>query len=249
MTEDMPESTSLAEWVEQLHSPETRRTARQRLVAARAVNALIDSLGSYNESVVWAAVVSLGELRAAEAVEPLVGLLERGVLEVAVVDSLRQITGKDLGRDPRRWRASLGAAASQPAFDVGRCMARTAEYLGVPASRSGSSYVFRLPLTDGRSQRVAVSFDRHDAQDRELVVLYSECGPANPKVYEAALRRNLSMPFGAFAIRDLDGRPNLVVVETVSADAVTPDSLAAKIEQIATQADEVERQLTKQDRR
>ena len=64
--------------VEQLADPRTRRAARHKLVSARAVGPLLECLASYNESVVWAAVESLGELRAPEAAAPLVELLSRG---------------------------------------------------------------------------------------------------------------------------------------------------------------------------
>ena len=83
----------------------------------------------------------------------------------------------------------------------------------------------------------------------ELVVIYSECGPANPKYYERVLRKNLGIPAGAFAIRDIGGKPNFVMVDTVLAGMVTPSVLARKIENIASRADIVEKSLTKEDRR
>ncbi|HBO44284.1 MAG TPA: hypothetical protein DD670_10205 [Planctomycetaceae bacterium] len=239
----------VTQWVEQLHWPQTRRVARQKLVAARAVDCLLDCLQSTNESVVWAAVVSLGELRAPEAVEPLIDLLERGVLEMDVGESLAQITGKNAGTDARQWRSVLGSTAVANTLNVADCVSRTADYLGVEAVGSGESYRFKLPLPDGRAQKVALFFGRCDGEGHELVVIYSECGPASPKYYESVLRKNLSMPFGAFAVRDIDGTPNFVVVDTMAAAATTPGMLARKIEQIAAQADQVEKQLTQEDRR
>jgi len=249
MTENTPQSTSTAEWVKQLYEPQTRRSARQKLIAARAVGPLLECLESHNSSVVWAGVVSLGELGVIEATEPLIELLERGKLAMDVADALARITGQDLGTDPRAWRKVLGAPSPPPGLDVARCVAQTADYLGVKPTGSNGTYVFQLSLADGRKQKVAVFFDRHDAQERELVVLYSECGPANSKYYETVLRKNISMPFGAFAIRDVDGSPNFVIVETMAAGAVTPGILATKIEQIAARADQVEKQLTQEDRR
>ncbi|HLA85981.1 MAG TPA: hypothetical protein VJL29_14410 [Thermoguttaceae bacterium] len=248
MMENSPESASTTEWVEQLYAPETRRAARQKLVAARAVEPLVACLDSPNQSVVWAAVVSLGELRAAEATERLVALLERGVLEWDVCGALVRITGEDLGTDPRRWRKSLGTRPKASSFDAAECIAQTSEFLGVKANASGGgTHVFQLSTAEGRTQKVAVLFDRRDARLGELVVIYSECGPANPKHYETLLRKNLGMPFGAFAIRDLDGQANLIIVETMAAASVTPGVLAGKIEQIAARADQVENQLTRQD--
>ncbi len=251
MVNDSAHSAEFSELIRQLHSPQTRRSARQRLVAARAVEPLLECLGSSNESVVWAAVESLGVLRADEAVEPLVELLGRGVLVLDVCEALTRITGQYLGADVDRWREWLGGSGeTAPAeLDVADCVARTGEYLGVKPAGSGKSYQFMLSLPNDRNQTVAVYFGREDAKGDELVVIYSECGPANPKFYEAVLRKNLGIPAGAFAIRDIDGVPNFVIVDTMVADAVTPSALAKKIENIASRADIVEKSLTKQDQR
>ncbi|MCX7427009.1 MAG: hypothetical protein NTW96_15465 [Planctomycetia bacterium] len=246
---DANPATDAADLVEQLGHPQTRRAARQKLVAARAVGPLLECLDSRNESVVWAAVQSLGELRAKEAVEPLVGLLDRGTLVFDVCEALLQITGSNFGTDVKRWRESLKSAADPAKLDVAECVARTADYLGVKPTGSGTSYQFQLPLPEGRSQKVAVYFGRQDAEGHELVVIYSECGPANPKYYETVLRKNLSIPVGAFAIRDIDGQANFVMVDTMMAASADPGALARKIEGMATRADSVEMSLTKEDRR
>jgi hypothetical protein len=246
---DADPATDAADLVEQLGHPQTRRAARQKLVAARAVGPLLECLDSRNESVVWAAVQSLGELRAKEAVEPLVGLLDRGTLVFDVCEALLQITGSNFGADVKRWRESLESAADPAKLDVAECVARTADYLGVKPTGSGTSYQFQLPLPEGRSQKVAVYFGRQDAEGHELVVIYSECGPANPKYYETVLRKNLSIPVGAFAIRDIDGQANFVMVDTMMAASADPGALARKIEGMATRADSVEMSLTKEDRR
>lgn len=246
---DADPATDAADLVEQLGHPQTRRAARQKLVAARAVGPLLECLDSRNESVVWAAVQSLGELRAKEAVEPLVGLLDRGTLVFDVCEALLQITGSNFGADVKRWRESLESAADPAKLDVAECVARTADYLGVKPTGSGTSYQFQLPLPEGRYQKVAVYFGRQDAEGHELVVIYSECGPANPKYYETVLRKNLSIPVGAFAIRDIDGQANFVMVDTMTAASADPGALARKIEGMATRADSVEMSLTKEDRR
>jgi len=235
--------------VRQLRDPQTRRAARQGLVALGAVGPLLECLDDPNESVVWAAVASLGQLRSPEAVEPLLRLLERGVLVFDVCESLVQITGRDLGTDAKRWRAALASSSGSPPLDVARCVTQTAEFLGTKPTGSGDAYRFQLALADGRQQKVAVYFNRPDSDGRELVVIYSECGPANPRHYEAVLRKNLSLPAGAFAIRDVDGIPHFVMVDAMVAGSVTPGALARKIEQIAVQADRVEKTLTQEDRR
>jgi len=245
------QAAEFRELIAQLHEPRTRRRARQKLVAARAVEPLLECLESTNESVVWAAVQSLGELRAAEAVEPLVALMERGVLVLDVSEALAKITGNRFGTHATRWREWLGSPnkTRAPQMDVQECVRRTGGYLGVEPTGSGNSFRFKFSLLGERAQTVAVYFGREDAEGEELLVIYSECGPADARYYEAVLRKNMSIPAGAFAIRDVGGKPNFVMVDTMLADTVTPDALARKIENIAARADIVEKSLTREDKR
>lgn len=240
----------MAVWVRELHDPSTRRTARRNLIHAKAVGPLLECLESPNESVVWSAVESLGELRAEEAIEPLIALLEQGILILDVCEALTLITGKDFGADVSRWKKALGDGTKlAQGLDVVDCIKRTSEFLGVQPSGSGETYTFKLSVPGNRTQRVAVFFGKEDAEGDELVVIYSECGPANPKYYEVLLRKNMTIPAGAFAVRDVGGEPQIVMVETMLAASITPGTLAKRIENIAARADSVEKSLTKEDKR
>ncbi len=239
------------QWVRELGDPWSRRAARQRLVSARAVEPLLACLDSPNESVVWAAVESLGELRAQAAVEPLIGLLERGRLTIDVCEALKLITGQDFGADVpawQRWRQKSGNTPA-PAYNFEQCVGQAAAYLGAEPSGSGNSVRFKLSLPDGREQKVAVYLRADNNKGDDLLVIYSECGPAQSKYYEAVLRKNLAIPSGAFAIRDVDGQPNFVMVDTMLAASVTPSALAKHIENIASRADMVEKAIAKEDTR
>jgi len=248
---DSDKAAEYRELVQQLHEPWSRRAARQRLVAARAVGPLLECLDSTNESVVWAAVESLKELRAAEAAGPLIDLLERGRLTLDVSEALTAVTGQDFGTDLKHWRQWLDSSQAGKLVPLSAedCVRRAGDYLGAEPAGSGKAFRFKLSLADGRSQKVAVYFGREDAEGEELVLIYSECGPAKEKYYEAVLRKNMGIPAGAFAIRDVDGEPNFVMVDTMIAATVTPSALAKKIENIAARADSVEKGLTQEDRR
>ncbi len=251
----LPEA-EIAQLIDQLHEPWSRRAARRKLIAARAIGPLMKCLTSRNESVVWAAIQAIGELRAAEAVGPLIELLDAGTLTLDVTETLRAITGHDFETDAacwRRWSAAQGGAEPAP-FDVAQCVRHTADFLGAKASGSGNAYRFKLSLPNGRTQKVVVRFGRENSARKndaasELVVIYSECGPAKSKYYETVLRKNLTIPSGAFAVRDIDGEPHFVMVDTMYAASVTAGTLAKKIEDIAIKADAVEKSLTKEDRR
>jgi len=253
---DSSEAAEYRDLVRQLEEPWSRRAARKKLVAARAVGPLVECLESGKESVVWAAIQSLGELRAKEAVGPLIELLQEGTLTLDVAQALTMITGEYFGADVKKWRVWMGGPVAKspspggpPHVDLAECIRRTGEYLGVEPSGSEKSYRFKLEVAEGRTQKIAVFFGREDDDGDELIVIYSECGPAKPKFYEAVLRKNMSIPAGAFAVRDIGGKPHFVMVDTMLVATVTPGALAKHIENIAARADKVEKALTKEDRR
>jgi len=238
--------------IERLVDPSARRAARQELVRLRAVEGLIECLASPNESVVWAAVQSLGELRATEALPRLVELLERDVLTTYTLEALQEISGQEFAADPRKWREWLGrgpatsAALRKPA-DLAELVRGAGELLGAAPQGLGRSFTFRLSQPDGRGQLVRVHSTR--TGEEELVVVYSECGPAQPKHFEAVLRKNAQLPVGAFGIRDVDGAAAFVLVETLPAERLSAPRLARTVERIAGRADTVEKSLAPEDKR
>ena len=239
--------------IDRLVDPSARRAARQELVRLRAVEGLIECLASPNESVVWAAVQSLGELRAPEALPRLVELLERDVLTTYTLEALQEISGQEFAADSRKWREWLGrgpataAVASEKPADLAELVRGAGELLGAAPQGLGRSFTFRLSQPDGRGQLVRIHSTR--TGEEELVVVYSECGPAQPKHFEVVLRKNAQLPVGAFGIRDVDGAPAFVLVETLPAERLSAQRLARTIERIAARADTVEKSLTPEDER
>ena len=157
---DSRQASEFDSLVEQLLDPSTRRIARQKLVAARAVDALLKCLESTNESVVWAAVQSLEELRATEAVGPLVEMLARGVLVVDVTEALTRITGQDFGTNVAQWQKWLESSGEAGAarLNAAECVRRTGEYLGPDPQASGNPYRFKPSRSGDRTHTVAALF-------------------------------------------------------------------------------------------
>ncbi|MEK6235955.1 MAG: hypothetical protein N2C14_14705 [Planctomycetales bacterium] len=256
----------IQQWVHQLINYRTRRDARRKLVEAKAIPALIEALKSPNESVAWAAVASLQELRAREAVGGLIDLLERGVLPTDATDALEDISGEKFALDVGAWRAwdRTGSAAAgrraagggdgssdatAPAEPLTRdeLIRQSAEILEVEPTGAGDSREFHLDVPGDRKQRVTVHFGNQDEDGDELVVVYSPCCPADSKYYEASLRMNLTLPAGALAIRDVDDVPTLVMVDVFLAATLHPWQLAKSITYIAERADKLEQRVTGQD--
>lgn len=243
----MTSTVEVDQLIEELISPRTRWAARRKLVELQAVEPLVDCLKSPRESVRWAAVQSLGELRAEIAVEPLVEMLERGELTLDVVDALQNITGEEHGTDAKRWRHYLANHQKTSKPSLAECVEQAAELLGVSPEAKGNAFRLTLQLPDDRQQKVWVQeYDRADAED--LIIIYSECAPADPKHYEAILKRNLTLPGPAFALREIEGTLTLVLVHTLHGYALSARQLAKSIAAVAARADHVEKGSSNEDR-
>ena len=83
----------------------------------------------------------------------------------------------------------------------------------------------------------------HSASER-LLMIYSVCCPAEAGYYEAALRVNSGMLHGAVAIRDIDGVPHFVTVDTYPRGTVNSEEVRRSVWEVGIHADDIERQLT-----
>ena len=246
---------NLKQWVDDLSDFDKRRQARQNLISAGAVDTLVACLRSENESVAWAAVQSLAEMKAQKAVEPLISMLELDILPYDVAEALMRITGCNYGISGSRWRAWFDETHQTVAevipenevFSVDACVKETSELLGVTPDGGGNAYQFLLSLPSSRTQKVRVKFGQRDSTGNELVLIFSDCGPALPRHYERALRINVKLPSGAIGILDIEGEPHFVMMDALLASTIHPRQLAVSIETIAARADKMEQIMTNQD--
>jgi serine/threonine protein kinase len=118
---------------------------------------------------------------------------------------------------------------------------------GIAWTRSGDSYTLVRSLSGDRSQTVFIEPSDHAFGDR-LLLFYSVCGPAQQDYFEQALRLNSEMLHGSLAIREIDGEPHFVVVDTYPRSTVDPEEIRRTVFDIAQNADQVEQRLTGLDR-
>ena len=111
---------------------------------------------------------------------------------------------------------------------------------------NGERYVIDRELPSGRNQKVFLEPSDHEVGDR-LLLFYSICCLADASYYEQALRLNSEMLHGSLAIREYQGVPHFVVVNTYPRSTVDPEEIHATILEIAERADHVEHLLTGQD--
>lgn len=109
-----------------------------------------------------------------------------------------------------------------------------------------SRFRVELTLKNQRTQTVFVENSDHGAGDR-LLLIYSVCCEATPGFYEEALRLNAVVHHGGLAIRDIEGRPYFVMIDTYPRGTVSGEEIRRSVLEIGTHADDVERLLTGKD--
>lgn len=247
------------ELVAGLRSFRTRKESMDRLIdrGQEAVAALLEVLDGRSEGMRWAAMRCLGEIGDERAVGPLLNRLEVSSDRAVACWALARVTGEDLGDDAeawRRWRKGVvgdveteaaETAAAELADDA--LFAEAVRGLTASVQGSGASRIVSMALEDGRHQAVRVAMAAKDMDGEPMVLVYSECAPADPKTHEFALRLNLSLPYAALAIREVEGQKRLVMFNSLLRKGLTPLALRKSVLTIAGKADAVEKRLTGQD--
>ena len=121
-----------------------------------------------------------------------------------------------------------------------------ASVAGVERRRRGEVNEFTVTLPSNRRQKVVVEQTGDSAAER-LLQIYSVCCPAEPHYLESALRLNSTVCHGALAVRDIEGKPHFVMIDTYPRSTVDPEEIRRSVMEIANHADAVESRLTDRD--
>lgn len=250
-------TSDVADLMRQLRDFRTRARAQDRLIdlGASAVEPLIQALTDRSEAVRWSAVRCLGEIGDLRAAPPLVRLLSDESIKGAAAEALQSLTGEKLGPDSGAWEAWLhgqttGRAKEETPGSAERdrqFLAEALKGLDATVSTAKDGYAAVIGLENGRSQKVRIVLGKTDTDGCPIIICYSECGPARPEVFEWALRKNLTMPYGALGIRDSQSGPVLVMFNTHLKESTSTKELRKSVLAIARRADSVEKALTRQD--
>jgi serine/threonine-protein kinase len=108
------------------------------------------------------------------------------------------------------------------------------------------SFKVHLLLRNHRSQTVYSENSNHPAGDR-LLLIYSLCCEARPSFYEEALRLNAIMHHGGISIRDIDGKPCFVMIDTYPRATVSGEDIRRSAIDLGARADSIENRLTGRD--
>jgi hypothetical protein len=162
------------------------------------------------------------------------------------IPALREVAAEALQRMTGSGAASAEATQTVPGAsddDLARALARGRTTF----EKTHAGYSFAVSLPSGRKQRVDMMLSLKDSDGAPLVALYTECGPATPDKYEWALKTNLKIPFGAFALRETAQGTRFVMVDAYLRESATQHQLRRAIEMLAKRADALQETLSGSD--
>jgi len=104
----------------------------------------------------------------------------------------------------------------------------------------------RLTLRHQRTQTLFIENSEHSPGER-LLMLYTICCEARPSFYEDALRLNSVVHHGGISIRDIEGTPYFVMIDTYPRATVSGEDIRRSVIELGYRADAVEQLLTGKD--
>ena len=225
----------------QLGRPHSRSEAMDDLreMGSDAVPLLIQGLEHYNEGVRWAAAKLLTQLGTPQALEALEAHREDpdiGFQAVQAIEAIRKKASGTVG-------AENGPTAALSLSDEA-LLNQVVEGTSWELSRTREGWMIKVELPGTRQHTVYCIVQPPSDKGTPLVLIYTECGPARPEIYEWALKMNAKMPFGAIALRELNGELLFVMVNSFLRDTVTPKDIQKSVSRLAKEADTLESQLT-----
>ena len=240
--------SDIDKFISKLRNFRTRSEAITGLVEAgeSAVDPLIQALKNSNEGIRYGAARVLGKLKARKACDALLDAANEPALSRAVFDAMKQITGENCDTDVSAWRAAIrGEMSDDDKTEVANgLMQQVVTGMEMEISTTRSGWLLTVSLKGGRSQKVNVAMSSSDSEGEQLIVIYTQCGPAEPKRYEWALKQNLRMPYGSIGVRESKGKPVFVMVDTHLARTAQADEVRKSVMELAKRADAMEKVLT-----
>lgn len=237
-----------------LYAIKTRAETMDALIeqGADSVAAVIPLLHDRDEGIRWAVIRILAEIGDTSALPPLVELLDQSKNVSEVVRALQAISGQDFGDRAADWRAwalrKQGDGESVPGLlSDPDLMAAAIRNLPATMSGEGREYVVNVTLPDRRTHAVRIDFSLRDTEGQPVVQLTTPCGPAVAAQYEAVLKFNMSLLYGAFGLAMLDDTLYFALIHTHLRSTVHPEDIAKSIMCLATHGDSMEKSLSSKD--
>lgn len=217
-----------------------------------AVPLVLPLLQDRDEGVRWSAVKVLAEIGGDEVLLPLVDLIDQNRNVSDAVGALKTLTGQDFGSRGAAWRewlvtAKSGGGAAAGILSDKDLVGKAVEGLPATVAADGRDYVVTISLPGRRTQVIRLDFSAQDADGQAMVHMATPCGVASAEHYEAVLKLNMSIPYGAVALARLDESLCFAMVATHHRATLHPEALAKSILSLAGQGDALEARFGRKD--
>jgi len=110
-----------------------------------------------------------------------------------------------------------------------------------------SGYLFRVPVGEGRFQKVRLKFGSRDEDGSPLIQIFTLIAPANPDHYQWILKLNPAFSYGAIGIVKIDGREFFALTNTILEENVDTKAIEKSVRLIAEKGDALEQRLIRKD--
>jgi serine/threonine-protein kinase len=114
-------------------------------------------------------------------------------------------------------------------------------------SWSGDKERFTVEVQVAENRRQKVYIEPATKGDQKLLSIFSLCAPSHPHFHERALRLNSEVKHGALAIRDVEGIPSYVMLNSYPRATVDPLEIRRSVQEVALHADDLENEITGRD--
>jgi hypothetical protein len=94
-----------------------------------------------------------------------------------------------------------------------------------------------------RQQFVYLTANRTNEEGEQLFQIFTICAPEDERFYKSAMLLNMNLPFGAFAIAEVEGVNYFVLVDTYHVKEVSIGEMEKSIMTLANAGDRMERML------
>lgn len=102
-------------------------------------------------------------------------------------------------------------------------------------------------IIERRGQYVYITADHRGPLQERIFQVFTICGPEDERFYRSALMINMNLPFGAFALSQIEGKSCYVLVDTYLADKVSDEELEQSVISVARAGDRTEKLLVGED--
>ncbi len=230
--------------IQDLEEFRTRSAAMRDLIRLgdEAVPHLMEALNSPFSSVRWAAVKLLGQIGDQDALQAILPLQEDQELGTTASEAIVRLKEKlQSEKEPQETEVDEERTVESHEKTF---MQKVVEGTRIEMSVEAGKFALRVPTAPGRGQTVTVYFGARDKDGTGFIAVYTECGKADPRHYEWALKQNAKLSSGAIALRDKAGIPWFVMINKHLARTADVDEMRETILELAKKADAIEKALS-----